>query len=189
MYKSFWIVCGLFPSVCYAIIPTIDQHQLSDDITTTVGYGASLGAYLAELGQVMTAAQQISQLHGLQQVSAAGTAICDLCSASDIHQLQTYVNQVNGDLCSQFAFAMQNVTGLLQSTQDINDIILLLQTNPKAAGLALQQAAIRTQTASQNSLTQIQLLMAQQSQKSLAEQKLEQQSNSLVYAGFKHSGL
>ena len=172
-----------------AVVPVIDEHQLSTDITTMTSYGTTLGAYLSRLGQVMTAAQQVQQLHGLEQVSKAGTAICDLCSPVETIQLQTYVEQVNRDLCSQFSWSMKNITGLSQSVQDINDVVSLLQTNPKAAGLALQQAAIRTQVASQNTLAQIQLLMAQQSQKQLAEQKLEQQNTAATYAGFKQSGL
>ncbi len=190
MCKKYFLIilCSIY-NLVYAIIPTIDQYQMGEDLTSMANYTPALGVYIAKLEQSMTAVEQIKQLRGLQQISTAGTAICDLCSPTDIAKLHTYINQVNGDLCSQFAFAMQNITGLVQSVNDINDVISLLQTNPKAAMLSLQQAAIRTQTASQNSLAQLQLLIAQQSQKTLAEQKLEQQSTELIYAGFKQSGL
>lgn len=189
MYKYILIWFCWLSFDAYAIVPTIDQHQLSEDVSTVTSYASTLGVYLNQLSQVMTAAEQVKQLHSLEQVSALGTAVCQLCNLSDTKKLATYVQQVNDDLCSQFSFAMQNITGLAQSAKDIEGIIQLLQTNPKAAGLALQRAAIRTQTASQNTLSQIQLLLVQQNQKILAEQKLEQQNTDAVYAGFKQSGL
>ena len=173
----------------FAIVPTIDQHQLSDDITTTTDYAYNIGSYLNRLGTVMTAVDQIKQLHGLEQITAAGNAVCDLCTPIEQKQLETYIDTVNSDLCSQFGWAMTNITGLSKSFQSINDVILMFKTNPKAAGLALQQAAVQTQTATQNTLAQIQMLMAQQAQKQLAEQKLEKQNTNAVYTGFKNAGL
>ena len=184
-----YVLWTVWLPLAFGIVPTIDQYNLSENITTMTSYGATAGAYLNRLSKVMTAVEQVQQLHGLQQVSSAGTAICNLCSPIEASQLQTYVNQVNSDLCSQFAYAMKNISGLAQSVQDITDVINLLQTNPKEAGLALQRASIQTQAAMQNNLAQIQLLMAQQAQKQLAEQKLEQQNTASAYSGFQQSGL
>lgn len=173
----------------YAVVPTIDQHQLSQDATTITSYGANIGVYLDKLGQAITVADQITQLHSLEQIKEAGNGLCELCSPIEQKKLEVYIESVNSDLCSQFAFAMKNITGLNKSIKSINDVISMFQTNPKAAGLALQQAAIQTQTATQNTIAQIQMLMAQQAQKQLAEQKLEKQNTVAVYSGFRKAGL
>ena len=172
-----------------AIVPTMDIYQQSQDITAIADYANNIGAYVEKLSVLASQAEQIRQLHGLEQVSAAGNALCELCTPVDQKKLTTYINQVNSDLCSQFSFAMQNITGISKSFDSIREIITQFTKNPKASGLALQQAAVQTQIASQNTLTQIQLLMAQQAQKHLAEQKLEQQSNKAAYQGFQHAGL
>ncbi|MBP9742096.1 MAG: hypothetical protein KBD37_01925 [Burkholderiales bacterium] len=172
-----------------AVIPTIDQHQLATDLTTMSTYSAQVSAYLVGIGKAVTTFEQIQQLHGLQQVEAAGSAICELCSLTEEQQLQTYINNINGDLCSQFSWAMSNITGLVQNVTTISEIIQLFQTNPKAATIAMQQAAIQTQISTQNTIAQIQMLMVQQAQKQLAEQKVELQNSNDIYIGFKKTGL
>lgn len=173
----------------FAVIPTIDQHQLATDLTTMSTYSAQVSAYLVGISKAVTAFEQVQQLHGLQQVEAAGSAICELCSLTEERQLQTYINNINSDLCSQFSWAMSNITGLVQNVTNISEIIQLFQTNPKAAVIAMQQAAIQTQISTQNTIAQIQMLMAQQAQKQLAEQKAERQNSNNIYLGFKKSGL
>ena len=173
----------------FAIVPTMDIYQQSQDITAIADYAQNIGAYVEKLSVLATQAEQIRQLHGLEQVSAAGNALCELCTPVDQKKLTTYINQVNSDLCSQFSFAMQNITGISKSFNSLREIITQVYKNPKSSGLALQQAAVETQMASQNTLTQIQLLRAQQAQKQLAEQKLEQQNTTAVYQGFKNAGL
>lgn len=185
----FILIFSLSPLLAYAIVPTIDENIFGQDVSAMASYGAILGGYLSNLGTDLTAAQQIGQLHGLAQLSQAGVLVCDLCSKVQMQQLQQYVDQVNNDLCQQFAWSMQNITGIVENIQNLSQIISLLQNNPQAAGLALQQAAIQTQVAMQNTLAQIQLLMAQQAQKQLAEQKLEKQTTEAIYQGFFQSGL
>ena len=189
MRQLVFLLLVIYSNTVMAIVPTIDQQQLKNDITTMASYGATIGAYMAKISQAITAVDQVRQLRGLQQVEAAGKAICALCTPVEEYNLQNYINNINDDLCSQFSFAMENITGLARSVNSLTDIIQLFQTNPKEAGLALQRAAIQTQVATQNTMTQIQMLMAQQAQKQLAEQKLEKQTTEEVYGGFKQSGL
>ncbi len=172
-----------------AIVPTIDQHELANDIGTMAGYGATLGGYLSRISQATTVANQLQHLQSLQQLETAGTGLCALCTASDGQQLQTYINNVNDDLCSQFSWAMQNITGVAQNINNIDDIINEFQINPKAALLALQRSSIQTAASTQNTIAQIQVLLSQQGQKELAEQKLEKQNSDAAYTGFNHSGL
>jgi hypothetical protein len=179
----------IFFNYALAIVPTIDQHQLSDDITTMTTYASTIGAYLQKISQAVTVAEQINKLQGLQQLEAAGNALCDLCKPIDIQKLQIYINNINGDLCSQFSFALGNITGIAKSIQSINDVINAFATNPKEAGLALQRASMQTQVASQNTLAQIQLLMTQQTQKQLASEKLAKQNNDAIYSGFHNNKL
>ena len=189
MYKLFYLFFGFLILPVFAIIPTIDQYQLSSDISTMTNYSSTIASYLSNISKATTSVEQVRQLHGLQQVEAIGNSLCALCTQVDEKKLQNYVNNINDDLCSHFAFAVRNITGLAQNINNISDILLLFQTNPKVAGLALQQAVIHVQVSTQNTLSQIQILMAQQAQKQLAEQKIEKQTTDNTYLGFKHSNL
>ena len=55
--------------------------------------------------------------------------------------------------------------------------------------MALQRSAIQTAVSTQNTMAQIQVLMAQQGQKQLAEEKMEKQNANDAYAGFMQAGL
>jgi hypothetical protein len=183
------ILLILLANTAQAIIPTIDQHILASDITTMTTYASTMGSYISRVGQATTVAKQVEQLHSLQQLQSVGSQICALCSQTDTQNLQNYINNINDDLCSQFSWSMQNITGVAQNVTNINEIIAQFQVNPQAAALALQRSVVQTAASTQNTLAQMQMLMAQQGQKQLAEQKLEKQNNNDVYTGFSQSGL
>ena len=153
------------------------------------GYSATLGEYLSRISQITTIAKQVQQLQSLQQLETTGASVCALCTPIEQQNLQSYINNINDDLCSQFSWALQNITGVAQNINNINEIISQLQTNPQAAALALQRSAIQTAVSTQNTMAQIQVLMAQQGQKQLAEEKMEKQNANDAYAGFMQAGL
>ena len=183
------IILILLCTNAFAIMPTIDENVVRKDLTTMNTYIANINGYLTTMSQAMTIAQQVTQLHSLQQLQSVGTQICALCTPTDNENLQNYITSVNDDLCSQFSWSIQNITGVVQNVTSIADIILEFQTNPQAAELALQRSAIETAASTQNTLAQMQVLMAQEGQKQLAERKLEKQNNNDAYAGFTKSGL
>ena len=168
----------------YAVVPTTDIYQQATDDTTTAQYAGQVSTYLGQISSTMNAAEQVKGLQGLSAVQGAGTQLCNLCNKSDIASMQSYVNQVNGDLCSQFSNALTNITGAKQSISTLQGIMATFATNPKAAALALQQASIATQTASQNTIAQMQMLQTQIVQKQLAEEKLTKQQSNTMNAGF-----
>lgn len=173
-----------------AVVPTFDMYQSAQDsITTGANYATTISEYLNKIGQAITVANQIQNLKGLNDLTNLSNGICDLCTPIQHKQLNLYINNVNMDLCSQFKYALDNITGMTHIVRDLNDIIASFHSNPQQAGLALQRAAIETAQVSQNTLAQIQLLMAQQEQKQLAEQKLEKQDANDVYTGFDNAGL
>lgn len=186
-----WVLVTFFSmNYVYAVVPTFDMYQsVQDSITTGANYAVTISAYLDKIGQAITVANQIQNLKGLNDLTNLSNSICDLCSPIQHQQLNTYINNVNMDLCSQFKYALDNITGMTHIVRDLNDIIGNFHSNPQQAGLALQRAAIATQQISQNTLAQIQLLMAQQAQKQLAEQKLEKEDTNEVYVGFDNAGL
>lgn len=173
----------------FAIVPTVDENVVSKDLTTMNTYIASINGYLTSMSQAMTVAQQITQLQSLGQIQSMADQLCLGCATTDIQKLEDYINNVNDDLCTQFSWAIKNITGVVQNVTTIADIILAFQTNPEAAELALKQSAIEIAASTQNTLSQMQVLMAQEGQRVLAERKLEQQNNKNAYAGFSKSGL
>lgn len=173
----------------YAVVPTTDIYKVSQDATTLNSYAATIGLYMQKLGDAMTVANQVQHLHSIEDASQLVDNACKLCQPVERQQLASYIKNVDSDLCSQFQYALENITGIQKSINSIGDVIGLLQSNPKAAGLALQRAAIQSQMATQNTLAQIQLLMSQKSQKQIAEEKLERSNTDAIYSGFKNAGL
>lgn len=190
----FLIYCFMYLGLASAVPgvpkPVVDVHQTQEDYFAMLSYRSYVVTNaLNNLGQVADIAGQIASVQSFQDALKVGGEICQLCSASDKQKLQNYVNQVNTDLCSQVGYAYKNITGIKKSIQSLQDVIGLLQTNPKEAGLALQNAAVQTQAAMQGTLYQVQILLAQHEQKQLAEQKLEKQNSEEIYTGIRNIGL
>lgn len=159
----------------YAMVPittALDPNGLSAAATAT----ANAGTYLNQIQQAQTIATQVQALHGLQQLQAAGSGLCNLCSPSDQAQLQLYLNNINGDLCTQFSNAMSNMGSAQQSFTNLQGVIgALSSTNPQAASISLAQSSATTLTSVNNSLAQIQAMQAQTAQKQLAQEKYDTQ--------------
>lgn len=182
------LIILLMISKTFAVVPTTDIYQQASDSTTTAQYAGQVSAYLGKIGETMNAAQQVQNLKGLADLQGAGSQICELCNKSDLNSLNQYTNDINSDLCSQFSAALSNITGAKTSISTLQDIMATFATNPKSAGLALQQAAVATQTATQNTMAQMQMLQAQAQQRELAKEKLQRQTTTDAFNGF-HSGL
>lgn len=155
----------------FAIVPTIDVAKQTQDKLTITNYIAQVPNYLQKMNTTMNAAEQVKNLKGLEALQGAGSTLCTLCNQSDLSAMQTYMDQINGDLCSQFGTAMSNITGTKSAITSLQDVMRLFATNPQEAGMALQQAAVATSTATQNTLAQIQMLQAQAQQRQLAQEK------------------
>lgn len=172
MKKLLSIILTITTMATYAVVPTTDIYVVGQDTATAGAYAAQIPTYLSQMNSAMNAAQQVQGLKGLAAIQGAGSQLCNLCNASDLLTMQNYVNQVNGDLCSQFSNALSNITGSQNAITSLQGVMAAFSTNPKAAGLALQQASVATQTAQANTTAQIQMLLAQAQQKSLADEKI-----------------
>lgn len=157
----------------HALVPittSMDPNAISAAATTA----ANAGSYLTQIQQAQTVAEQVQSLKGLQQLQAAGDGLCNLCNQSDQAQLQAYLNNVNGDLCTQFSNAMSNMGSAQQSFTSLQGIIGALSgVNPQAASLSLAQSSATTLTSVNNTLAQMQAMQAQSIQKKLAQEKYD----------------
>jgi hypothetical protein len=178
-----------FNTYSVAVVPTTDTYVMNQDATITTNYDSQITTYLGQIGSTMNAAQQVSGLKGLAAVQNTGSQLCALCNKSDLAALQRYSTDINNDLCSQFSNALSNIIGAKQSITTLQEIMSTFATNPKAAVLALQQAAIATQTVTQNTMAQMQMLQVQAQQRELAKEKIEQTSTAEAFGAGFHSGL
>lgn len=164
----------------YAMVPittALDPNSLSAAATAA----SNAGTYLNQIQQAKTIVNQVQALQGLQQLQAAGSGLCNLCTPSDQAQLQSYLNNINGDLCTQFSNAMSNMGSAQQSFTSLQGIIgALSSTNPQAASISLAQSSATTLTSVNNSLAQIQAMQAQTAQKQLAQEKYDTQEATLM---------
>jgi len=184
--KKLLLSLGAIASInAFAIVPTTDVSVVAQDTTTQSAYIAQIPGYISQMNSAANAAQQVAGLKGLSQVQGAGGAICNLCNANDQASMQAYLNNINTDLCSQFSNALTNITGAQQSITSLQGIMATFATNPKAAALALQQAMVATQSVTNNTMAQMQMLQAQTIQKQLATEKMQQTQSTSFATGFK----
>lgn len=173
MKKLLLIVLTITSISSYAMVPittSLDPNALSAAATVS----ANAGTYLNQIQQAQSVATQIQGLHGLQQLQTAGSGLCNLCNPTDQAQLQSYLNNINGDLCTQFSNAMSNLGSAQQSFTSLQGIIgALSATNPQAASLNLAQSSATTLTSVSNTLAQMQAMQAQNTQKQLAQEKYD----------------
>ena len=128
--------------------------------------------YMQQISQAKTVLDQVQGLKGLQQLQSAGSGLCNLCNKSDQEQLTEYVNNINGDLCTQFSNSMQNLGAAQQGLQNISGIIGALSgANPQAASLSLAQSSATTLQSLNTTMAQMSAMQAQSMQKNLAEEK------------------
>ena len=170
--KKLLMLSSLLAGSVFAVVPTSDVYVMGQDTTTAASYASQIPGYLTQMNATMNAANQVKNLQGLAQVEGAGKALCELCNANDLQTMQTYVNNINSDLCSQFSAALSNITGTQQAISSLQGVMAAFASNPKAAALALQQASVATQSATQNTMAQIQMLEAQAQQRQLAQEKM-----------------
>lgn len=176
-------------NISFAVVPTTDVYQVTEDNKAIASYFATMNQFLQKIGDTMTVVDQIKNLHSIEDASRAVASACRLCKPIERQQLNSYIKNINSDLCSQFQYAIQNITGISKTINNLGDIINLLQTNPKEAVLALQRASIQAEETTENTLVEIQFLLSQQEQKHIAEDTLEQENTKETYAGFEHAGL
>lgn len=173
MKKLLLAILGIFSASSFALVPittALDPNGMSAAATAA----ANAGTYLSQIQQAKTIATQVQALQGLQQLQAAGNGLCNLCNPSDQAQLQSYLNSINGDLCTQFSNAMNNAGTAQQSFSNLQGIIGALSgTNPQAASLSLAQSSATTLTSVNNTLAQMQMMQAQKAQKELAQEKYD----------------
>lgn len=180
--KKYLLLLTAAISTAYAVVPTTDvgptgirsSQEMTNDAATMGQYVASVGSTMGKIQQTYQVAEQMKNLQGLQKLQGAG-ALCQLCTATDQAQLNSYRNSINDDLCSQFSLAYQNLTGVTNAANSLSDIMRLLSTDPKAAMLSLQQASVASQQTTNSTLAQMQLLQTQMVQKQLADEKQSQQ--------------
>jgi hypothetical protein len=178
-------VISITLNTAFAVVPVINPTDIAKDTTTMTQYVTQVGQTVEKIGASYNVTEQVKNLQGLQKLQA-GAALCQLCTQSDQRALAQYANNINDDLCSQISTAYQTITGVANAAKSLQDVIKLVATNPQAAGLALQQAAISAQTSTNNTLAQMQLMQAQSVQKQLAQEKLNKINNDKLTSSFGH---
>lgn len=169
-----------------AIVP-VDTSLDSADRLAMANYAGSVTTTIGGIKKAMDVTQQLQNLQGLKNLASSG--LCSSCTGYTQAQLRAYANSVNDDLCKQFSTAYQNLTGIQNAANSLNDIMSLMTINPKAAMMSLQQAAISAQAATNSILVQMQLMQTQEIQKRMADEKVQDSNTQTIAEALRHPGL
>jgi len=169
--KKLLLILSTISISSFAMVPittSLDPNALSAAALAA----SQASTYMQQISQAKTVVDQIQGLRGLQQLQSAGEGLCNLCNQTDQAQLTEYVNNINGDLCTQFSNSMQNLGAAQRGLQNISGIISSLSgANPQAAALSLAQSSATTLQNLNTTMAQMQAMQAQSMQKNLAEEK------------------
>jgi hypothetical protein len=169
-----------------AIVP-VDTSLDSANALAMANYTGSVNATFGSIQKAMDVTQQLQKLQGLKNLANSG--LCSSCTGYTQAQLRKYANSVNDDLCLQFSTAYKNLTGIRNAANSLNDIMTLMQVNPKAAMMSLQQAVISAQAATNSILVQMQLMQTQEIQKRMADEKVRDNNTQAIAEALRHPGL
>lgn len=172
--KKLLLILSTISISSFAMVPI--TTSLDPNAISAAALAASQAStYMQQISQAKTVVDQIQGLRGLQQLQSAGEGLCNLCNQTDQAQLTEYVNNINGDLCTQFSNSMQNLGAAQRGLQNISGIISSLSgANPQAAALSLAQSSATTLQSLNTTMAQMQAMQAQSMQKQLAQEKLQQ---------------
>ncbi len=172
--KKLLVILSTISLSSFAMVPI--TTSLDPSALEAAALAASQAStYMQQISQAKTVLDQVQGLKGLQQLQSAGSGLCNLCNKSDQEQLTEYVNNINGDLCTQFSNSMQNLGAAQKGLQNISGIIGALSgANPQAASLSLAQSSATTLQSLNTTMAQMQAMQAQIQQKQLAQEKQNQ---------------
>lgn len=181
----------------FAFVPTIDVLKRTEEFNAMNEALYQIKATVENLKQANDTIKQQADLQQLIKAQQDVAKLCaNVCDAHDQQQLHEYLLGLNQGIASQFDKAATALSGAENTIKDLQDILhfvqnlpATIQANTKQVSLALRQAVLTTQQQIQGSLSQIQILLLQLSQKKIAEQQLEKSSTAATYAGFYQSGL
>ncbi|MCC2624314.1 MAG: hypothetical protein K0R14_187 [Burkholderiales bacterium] len=170
----------------FAIVP-VDTSLDTANVAAMANYTGSVNATFGSIKKAMDVTQQLQNLQGLRNLANSG--LCSNCTGYTQKQLRDYANSVNDDLCLQFSTAYKNLTGIQNAANSLSDIMTLMQVNPKAAMMSLQQAAISAQAATNSILVQMQLMQTQEIQKRMADERVRDNNTQTIAEALRHPGL
>lgn len=172
-----------------AVVPTVDVVQNSYDTDAMSGYAFKVEQFLSSIAKASTVVDEVNQLRELAAFGNTSQTKSIIANQAKLDDLRNFVNLVNEDLCAQFSATLTSVSGINTTAKTLNDVIDMLGSNPVSASLSLQKASIATQSRMHNTLAQIQILLTQQMQKDLLDEKFAEKSTDSIYDGFGNNGL
>lgn len=172
MRKIFLVISILTVFNCYANVP-IDTSLDTANLSAVKAAVDQAKTYAKQIQSAKTVYDQVQGLKGLQALQAGGNGVCNLCNKSTSTEIHDYVQNINGDLCSQFSNALTNLTGAQANIDSIGGIIDSISSGMSAQGasISLASSSAATLTNINSTMAQIQLLQTQSIQKKLAEEK------------------
>lgn len=197
--KIFLILLLCCVNYSYAAVPIVNGHD--DDRQnryehTVIHFMDSANSLLTQIQNTIDTGQQIAHLEALKNLEDYTKFACKTagCSTADQKNIDKMINQINRDLTTQLTNARNKIDDSQKFVDNVGGIALLIAEladgkNPLEVSIKLQELAAKAQADLQNTMLQIQLLLTQQQEKQMLEEKVEKQVNQSIRSGIANANL
>ena len=189
-----FLVSSVFNSAL-AVVPVIAPTEEAREAVTVSAYLRQIHDLINGMADTTDIARQLVSLQSIIELQNKVTLVCnDVCDERGQAGLRNYIQTLNNNIANQFnqaSASLRSTATTIRNLQDLIDFVTNggLTLNTKQAALALQKSILKVQAQAQVTLSQTLVLLNQQAQRQLAQEKLDKVVTKDIYTGFKKSGL
>ena len=179
----------------FAVVPVVAPTEEAREAVTVASYLRQIHDLINGMADTTDIARQLTSLHSLIELQNKVALVCsNTCDERGQAALRNYVNNLNNSIATQFnqaSASLRSTATTIRNLQDLIDFVTNggITLNTKQAALALQKSILKVQAQAQVTLSQTMVLLNQQAQRQLAQEKLDKAVTKDIYTGIKKSGL
>jgi hypothetical protein len=195
MRRILFVIFLIKMSNIFAVVPVIAPTEEAREVIAVTTYLRQIHDLINGMADTTDIARQLASLHHLIELQNKVSLVCrNVCDQKGQDALRNYVENLNNNIANQFNYASTSLRSVATTVRNLEDLIDFVTNggvalNTKQTALALQRSLLKVQAQSQVTLSQTMVLLNQQAQRSLAQEKLDQAVTKDIYIGIKKSGL
>ena len=179
----------------FAVVPVVTPAEEAREAIAVTTYLRQIHDLINGIAETTDIARQLASLHSLIELQNKVALVCSRsCDQRGQTALRNYVENLNNSIATQFTYASTSLRSVATTVRNLEELIDFVTNgqvalNTKQTAFALQRSLLKVQAQSQVTLSQTMVLLNQQAQRQVAQEKLDRVVTKDIYIGIKKSGL
>lgn len=178
------------------VIPVIDVRKAQEDLIkrfeekiSFAEFSLRLKGFYEKLETIQNVYEQVETLAKIEEECEKIINETKDMSLEKKEKIKELLDSTQENLVKNFSKILHSKSSFKDKVKNFKEMLSLLKGNVNDAGLALQEAALETNTEIQKSLTELQLLQATIYKKNEMEKKINEKNNTATFKGMEKIGL